>query len=192
MKNKRTKKQEVRVATVPIFQTTDTTDMESLSKNYEHIKGWGIDADPENEPTYPMKHWTGDDHRRLNYQRPTLQPATVEVLHSNERPSLSAVFGTVAPPKGVSGALRRFAFRYSEGKWWHWLALLAADRVNVVEGIVDDIQSGKGFPNILAEKGMAADWKYNKKGLAKTAAITLIVGAAAVWLLRDGDKSKKD
>ena len=165
--------------------------MESLSKNFEHIKGWGIDADPENEPTYPMKHWTGDDHRRLNYERPTLQPQTVEVLHSNERPNLSAVFGTVAPPSGLSGAIRRFAFRYSEGKWWHWLALLAADRVNVVEGIVEDVKGGQ-FPNILAEKGMAAEWKHNKKGLAMKAGVVLLIGAAAVYLLRDGDKGDDD
>jgi hypothetical protein len=24
-----------------------------------HINGWAIDADPENEPTYPMKKYTG-------------------------------------------------------------------------------------------------------------------------------------
>ena len=164
--------------------------MENLSKNYEHIKGWGIDADPENEPTYPMKTWTGDDHRRLNYERPTLQEETVEVLHSNERPGLSAVFGTVAPPNGLSGVIRRFAFRYSEGKWWHWLALLAADRVNVVEGLADDFKSGL-VPNILAEKGMGAEWKHNKKGLAKKALVGLLIGAAVVHLLRDNDKPKR-
>lgn len=163
--------------------------MESLSKNYEHIKGWGIDADPDNEPTYPMKKWTGDDHRRLNYQRPTLQPIDVEVLHSNERPNVAAVFGTSAPPSGLSGALRRFAFRYSEGKWWHWLALLAADRVNVIEGIVEDFKGGQP-PNILAEKGMAAEWKYNKKGLAKKALVAVAVGTLAVYLLKGNKKAK--
>jgi hypothetical protein len=163
--------------------------MESQSKKYEHIKGWGIDADPENEPTYPMKKWTGDDHRRLNYERPTLQPIDVEVLHSNERPNVAAVFGTVAPPSGLSGVIRRFAFRYSEGKWWHWLALIAADRVNMVEGIVDDLKGGH-VPNIPAEMGMGAAWKYNKKGLAKKALIAVAAGALVVYLLRDKEKAK--
>ena len=73
------------------------------------IPGWGIDADPQNNPTYPYKHWNGSDHERLNYERPPMQPVTVEVLHSIERPGLSCVFGTSVPPSGVSGAIRRFA-----------------------------------------------------------------------------------
>lgn len=126
--------------------------MENLAGNYTHINGWGIDADPENEPTYPMKKYTGDDHRRLNYERPPLQPVDVEVLHSNERPDITAVFGTSVPPSGLSGMIRRYAFRYSEGSWNHWLPLVLADRINVVEGIIDDLVHGH-IPNIWAERG---------------------------------------
>jgi hypothetical protein len=72
-------------------------------KNYRDIPGWGMDADPENEPTYPMKNYTGDDHKRIHYERSEQQPADVEVLHSNERPRLTAVFGTTVPPSGLSG-----------------------------------------------------------------------------------------
>src|SRR6187200_1171435 len=101
----------------------------AMADKYKHIKGWGIDADPENEPTYPMKNYNGDDHKRSNYTRPPLQRADVEVLHSNERPGLSAVFGTVCPPSGLSGLIRRFAFKYSEESLKHWFALVLADRI---------------------------------------------------------------
>lgn len=148
--------------------------METTEKDFSHIKGWGIDADPENEPTYPIKKYTGDDHKRINWERPPLQPATVEVLHSNERPNLSAVFGTASPPKGLSGAIRRYAFKYSESSYGHWLPLLLADRVNVVEGIVDDLKQGH-LPNIFAEKGWAAEWKYNRKAVLQKAATAAIV-----------------
>src|SRR4051812_30047640 len=84
------------------------SDMQTMAQKYRHIKGWGIDADPENEPTYPMKKYTGDDHKRTNYKRPVQQPIDIEVLHSNERPNISATFGTVSPPSGLSGVLRRF------------------------------------------------------------------------------------
>src|SRR5690606_39028405 len=104
------------------------------SNNHSHIKGWGVDADPENDPTYPMKLYTGDDHRRLDWERPPQQPETVEILHSNERPTVPAVFGTTLPPSGLSGAIRRQAFKYSESSFGHWLPLLLADRVHVVEG----------------------------------------------------------
>ena len=57
--------------------------MEEMANNYRHINGWGIDADPENEPTYPMKKYTGDDHKRIHYERPPLQPVDMEILHSN-------------------------------------------------------------------------------------------------------------
>jgi hypothetical protein len=163
---------------------------ETMEEQYRHIPGWGIDADPENEPTYPMKHYNGADHQRLNYQRPPLQPETVEVLHSNERPNLTAAFGTVSPPSGVSGAIRRYAFKYSEGQWRHWLLLILADRVNSVEGIVDDLSHGH-VPNIVKERGWNAEWKYNRQELIKKAAIGAGVAVAAVLLMSWRNKRKK-
>jgi hypothetical protein len=154
----------------------------NLAEKYKHIKGWGVDADPENDPTYPMKHYTGDDHLRLNYTRPPLQQSDVEVLHSNERPNLTAVYGTSTPPSGLSGMIRRYAFRYSEGSFGHWLPLLLADRVNMVEGIIDDIRKGK-FPNIFAERGWKAEWKHNKKGVITKVAVTTAIAAAAIVIL---------
>src|SRR3954468_11268857 len=86
-----------------------------IMKDYSHIKGWGVDADPENEPTYPMKKYTGDDHKRLNYQRPVQQSLVgIKEFHSNERPNFTAVFGTSTPPSGLSGLMRKKAFTYSE------------------------------------------------------------------------------
>src|SRR4028118_970488 len=117
--------------------------MDNTGKDFSHIKGWGIDADPENDPTYPMKpHRTDAEQTGYSWERPTLQPETVEVLQSNERPNLTAVFGTSTPPSGLSGMIRRYAFKYSEGSWGHWIPLLLADRVNVVEGVIDDIRHG--------------------------------------------------
>jgi hypothetical protein len=154
-----------------------------IANSPKDIPGWGIDADPENDPTYPMKHRNGADYERLNYERPPQQPMSVEVLHSIERPSVSSVFGTSTPPSGLSGSLRRYAFRHSESTYMHWVPLVLADRINVVEGIVDDIRHGH-FPNILAEKGWNAEWKYNKEGLIKKLAVTAAVTIGAIYLLR--------
>lgn len=156
--------------------------MENLADKYAHINGWGVDADPKNEPTYPMKNWTGDDHERLNYERPPQQPVTVEVLHSNVRPNVTAVFGTSSPPSGLSGAIRRYAFRFTESEYGHWLPLLIADRVNVVEGIVDDLKRGY-VPNVFAERGWKAEWKYNPKGLAQKVIIGAVVTTVVISLL---------
>jgi hypothetical protein len=155
-----------------------------IANSPKDIPGWGIDADPENDPTYPIKHRTGADYERLNYERPPQQPVTVEVLHSIERPSLTSVFGTVTPPHGISGAIRRYAFKHSESTYMHWVPLVLADRIDVVQGIVDDLKSGH-VPNIFAEKGWGAEWKYNKFGLMKKVAIFAAVTTSVVLWLRN-------
>lgn len=160
--------------------------MENKQKDYSHIKGWGIDADPKNDPTYPMRKRENDDHNGYNWDRPTQQPIDIEVLHSIERPNVTAVFGTSQPPKGLSGMIRRQAFKYGEGSFAHWIPLILADRVDVVEGIIDDLKQGQ-FPNIWAERGMNASWKYNRKSMIQSFAVGAAVTTAAILLLRKKD-----
>lgn len=66
---------------------------------------------------------------------PSRQPVEVEILHSIERPGVTPVFGSPLPPHGLSGWIRRRAFRHSENNLRHWMMLLAADRVDVVESL---------------------------------------------------------
>jgi len=156
-------------------KTNGASGNESRSKiDYKDIKGWNMDADPDNEPTYPMKDYNGDDHQRVHWERPPLQPIDSEITKSVEHPRIPATFGNVTPPSGLSGQIRRFAYRYSESNLMHWLPLVLADRVNAVEGIVDDIRRGF-FPNIIKERGWYAEWKYNKKGVIKN---TAMIGTA--------------
>jgi hypothetical protein len=93
------------------------------------IPGWGSDADPQNDPTYPIRHIEDQETRGLNWTRPALQQPDVEVLSSIEHNRLPAVIGTSTPPSGLSGMIRRYAFRRSESDWWHWLLLMGADRM---------------------------------------------------------------
>ncbi|MCL7986835.1 hypothetical protein M8998_02655 [Sphingobacterium sp. lm-10] len=155
--------------------------MTSNTENYKDIPGWGMDADPKNEPTYPMKEYTGDDHKRSNYERAPQQKQSVELLQSLERPEPSRVFGATVPPSGLSGAIRRYAFKHSEDKVRHWIPLLMADRIQVWEGLVEDLTKGY-IPNIVAERGLATEWKHNPKGMLKKAAvcatIALVIGCA--------------
>ena len=71
--------------------------MEHTAKDPSQIKGWGVDADPKNDPTYPMKNRNDGEHAGYSWERPPQQPITVEVLHSNERPDLTSasLSGTV-------------------------------------------------------------------------------------------------
>jgi hypothetical protein len=156
--------------------------MENNIVDYKNIPGWGMDADPENEPTYPMKNYTGDDHNRLDYERSEQQPETVEILMSNERPAITRVFGTSTPPTGLSGAIRRYAFKHSEDRYRHWIPLILADRINVYEGLIEDFKKGK-VPNIIAEKGWKSELKHNPGGAAKSVFITVLVTTAVFTYL---------
>jgi hypothetical protein len=162
----------------------------AIADSYKHIPGWGIDADPENDPTYPMKHWTGADYQRFNYEKPPQQPINVEVLHSIERPGVSRVFGTSAPPSGLSGIIRRFAFKYSESTYAHWVPLVLADRIGVIEGRIEDLTHGI-IPNPFKERGWTGEWKYNRKGLLTKVAIGVAVTAVAVLLINQKNKAAK-
>jgi hypothetical protein len=151
------------------------------------VKGWGVDANPENDPTYPMKNRNNGEHAGYSWERPPQQPIDVEILHSNERPNVSATFGTSTPPTGISGMIRRRAFDYSENSYAHWLPLMLADRVGVVEGVVEDLADGR-VPNIFGEMGLKADWKHNRKSLVTK----IVVGAAIASLTIAYLRSKRD
>lgn len=156
--------------------------MDAIPFDPSTIPGWGVDADPRNDPTYPMRDRSAD-RAGMTWERPPLQEADVEVLQSIERNELSAVFGTSTPPAGASGMIRRGAFRYSESEWAHWLMLMFADRVNVVEGLAEDLAHGR-VPNILAEMGIRSEIRHNLPGLARKIAITGAVVALAVLAYR--------
>lgn len=152
----------------------------------QHIQGWGADLDRKNRPGVPMER---TPPRFINQPEgdPPQQQEKVEILVSSERPGITQVFGTVQPPSGLSGMIRRLAFKASENDLRHWLLLLLADRVNMVEGIADDLAHGK-VPNVLGEMGIKAEMKHNPAGLAKKVAITAAVVGTAVYLMKRRDR----
>ena len=122
------------------------------------IPGWGADLDPAKRPAHPKERMPP----RLEHPPsgpPEQQESEVLVLHSTERPGITPVFGTSVPPSGLSGAIRKRAFRRSENDVRHWLMLMFADRVNVVEGLVQDLgKSGRGKPLAAAAVVVLASW----------------------------------
>jgi len=113
-----------------------------MQNRHSHIVGWGADLDRANRPAYPMErtpprlgpvHWSDP---------PESQERGVEVLRSSEYPKMTPVFGSTCPPRGLSGKIRRQAFAFSENDLRHWLLLLCADRVDVGEGLIDDLARG--------------------------------------------------
>lgn len=146
------------------------------------VIGWGVDADVENDPTWPMRDRSKDDGPGLNWDRPALQEPDVEILQSVEHERLPAALGTSTPPRGLSGVVRRRAFAFSESQWGHWLLLMLADRINSVEGVLQDFGRGR-LPNPLVEMGLVKASRSRETALVTAAAAGAAVLAAA-WLVR--------
>jgi len=154
----------------------------TTTKMATNIPGWGADARPADRPAFPRLseprpavgvHWKQPDQQRV----------TTEIFHSIERPGVTAVFGTACPPRGISGMIRRRAYKYSESRMRHWLMLLAADRVDVVEGLLGDLGRGR-IPNLFKEMGLAAE--YKRKTLRLVGG-SMLLGAGALmvgWMVR--------
>lgn len=152
------------------------------------IEGWGADLNPEDRPAVP-KERTPPRYINAHWSEPERQIPQVKIFHSTERPSLTPVFGSSTPPRGLSGKIRALAYRLSENDLRHWLMLLFADRVDMVEGVLMDLMRGK-IPNLFAETGLKAELKYNKRGfLGKALAGGVFLGVLALFW--EGRKAKQ-
>lgn len=161
--------------TGPTTQTAKPGQTPEVPAKYAHIKGWGADLEHANRPAYPMERMPAR-LEGVHWHQPAQQPQTVEILQSIERPSITPLFGTTLPPSGISGMLRRLAFKYSESDLRHWLLLLFADRVNMVEGLGADLKRGH-IPNLFAEMGGKAEFRYNREAaVRKVVVVTTLVG----------------
>ena len=97
------------------------------------IPGWGVDLDPKDRPSVPKERFD-PSATGAHWDFPERQPEKWPRERSIEHKFLTPVFGTSCPPKGLSGGMRKLAYRrYSEGRAAHWLILIAADRVDAAE-----------------------------------------------------------
>ncbi len=133
---------------------------EPVERLRERIPGWGADLDPADRPAVPRERFA-PDLTGAHWHLPDRQPETFPRERSIEHEMLTPVFGTTCPPKGLSGRLRRYSYaRFSEARAAHWLLLVAADRVDVVESAVGALL--RGHPdNLVAETGIRSELTHH-------------------------------
>lgn len=93
--------------------------------------GYGVDAGRDARPGVPRERRpvrTGDAD--LGLPAPQRDPSTLSRSGLRLR---TPVFGTAQPARGLSGLVRRAAYRVPEHRPARWALLLAADRVDVLE-----------------------------------------------------------
>lgn len=123
-----------------------------IPANYREINGWGADLDPKNRPSFPMEY--PSDVKTVRGPVKHWQQPRTKIHQSNEQPGLTPVFGESVPPRGLSGLLRDYAYQYGEGTTRHWMTLMLADRVDIVESMVVDAFRGRP-DNYVKEKAGA-------------------------------------
>lgn len=176
-----------------------TADKPSRAPSAEELRaripGWGADLDPADRPAVPRERFdpgaTG-----AHWEMPEQQPELVPRERSIEHARLTPVFGSTLPPKGLSGVMRRRAFTYSEARAAHWLMLLAADRVDVLESTVRDLARGRvtnpvatGLRSEVTHHGLASRTGGKRADLSHQwmdpvlAAAPLALGAAGAYAL---------
>lgn len=155
--------------------TTQQRQAVDLSRN---IKGWGSDLDRAMRPGVPR-----DKAPELGVESlypPIVQQVPRTKIHkSTEHQRLTPVFGTSCPPYGLSGRIRDFGYTFSEGRLSRWMTLLFADRVNVLEDVLSDLARGR-VPNVAREMGLRSEFRYNRAGLARKAAVAGLCVAAYI------------
>jgi hypothetical protein len=165
---------------VPGGASATTAGRSAVDRSAE-IPGWGSDLDPASRPGVPRDKapqiGADDLYIDIEPQRPRHR-----IHKSTEHARLTPVFGTSCPPRGLSGKIRDVAYQYSEGRLSRWIALMFADRVDMFEGILSDVGRLRP-PNVIREMGLASEWRHNRKGVLKAAAVTA-VALTAVYLLR--------
>ena len=119
------------------------------------IPGWGVDLDPNNRPSVPKEKF---EHTGAHWDFPERQPERWPREKSTEHRFVTPVFGTAQPLRGMSGAIRRYAYTFSEGRTAHWLLLIIGDRVDVLESRVETLLKGQP-DNPITETGVLAEFK---------------------------------
>lgn len=94
---------------------------------------FAVDAAPERRPGVPMERERPAPVGNAHWLAPERQTDPGTVLKRTTLDALTPVFGTAVPPRGISGMMRRAAYRIPEHHTSHWLALLLADRVDALE-----------------------------------------------------------
>lgn len=116
----------------PELSTPETIQKHSGYQSMQPVKRpeyWGVDLDPSRRPGVPMMRepqpWP---NTRFPPERQPGAPASP--MHGRPNKTMPPVFGTAVPLKGVSGAIRKYAYSLPDHYPSHWLLMMLGDRVD--------------------------------------------------------------
>lgn len=130
---------------------------------------------PDERPGVPMEaerkpdtgaHWSEPERQTSGREKHLHRAGLDDVTH---------VFGTAQPPRGVSGMLRKAAYGVPEHYARHWMLLMAADRIDVLED-----RLGETLAEPMERIGFDAGAHY-----ARTNPLAVVAGTVVgAWLAK--------
>jgi len=116
--------------------TVQTPDQGQQKSGYQAIQEprkppyAGVDLDPARRPGVPRmrKHPRPRPNTLYPPERQPGEPAVPK--HGRPNKPMPPVFGTAVPLHGLSGAIRKLAYRYPDHYPRHWLLKMLGDRVD--------------------------------------------------------------
>ena len=105
-------------------QASEHTDRPVRGADLRQSERPGVPMEHSPRPLTPTAHWD---------EPPRMPPEKAGIVHRKEIDALTYVYGTAQPLHGVSGLVRRAAYAIPETRARHWLLLLMADRLDVLE-----------------------------------------------------------
>ncbi len=156
------------------------------------IPGWGVDLDPKDRPSVPREQFDRE-LTGAHWDLPERQPEKWPRERSIEHKFVTPVFGTSCPPKGVSGIMRKYAYkRFSEARAAHWLLLIGADRVDALGSHFRSFLTTRP-DNPITETGVLSEFSRgglsSRRGKKRADVIHQpldVVIVAAPWVLAGG------
>ena len=94
---------------------------------------YGADLSRSERPGVPMETEPRAITATVHWSDPERQRPDRRVTKRVELRQLTPVFSSANPPRGFSGVLRRAAYRIPETRPKHFMMLMLADRVDVLE-----------------------------------------------------------
>jgi len=110
---------------------TQSAEVSKINREPVKLEGVGSDRSPLNRPGIPQEqeprplasaHWL-EPEQQVSAQAPLVGQGL----------KLTPVYSTAIPTRGLSGAMRRWAYGIADYKARRWLLLMIADRVDVLE-----------------------------------------------------------
>lgn len=118
---------------LPELTTAETIQRRSAYQAMQEVTRppyWGVDRDPARRPGVPMMRANPRPLPNTHFPPEPQEGEPTSPRHGRPNKPMPPVFGTAVPLRGLSGVIRRLAYRYPDHHPRHWLLKFLGDRVD--------------------------------------------------------------